>query len=320
MSAPPTPLSLGKVAVMMGGISGEREISLDSGNNVLESLRRSGVNAFAFDPKQSSLGELIRAKPDRVFMILHGQPGEDGRYQALLDLHRIPYTGTGMLGSALALDKRLSKQAWLNLGIATPRFRVIPHSFDERDFDAVRLELHATEENAAVVIKPSCEGSSLGITIARTQQDWQEGLISARRYRGEVLAEEFIAGLEYTVGVVGNIALPTVAIRYQTAFYDFHAKYTDEKTQLICPCDLPSSLQNHLQSLAINAAKPLQVRGWYRADFIVSHAGQPYLLEINTAPGMTSHSLVPKAAQEYGWSYDRLVLEIAALAMFDPVV
>lgn len=316
-----SPAQLGKVAVLMGGDSAEREVSLESGANVLAALQSQGVDAFAFDPQGRSLGELFRQKPDRIFMILHGQPGEDGRYQGVFDLHGIPYTGTGMLGSALTLDKYLSKSIWQNDGIPTPAFVVVDASMGEtdKDYQKIAQALYGKQASAEskIVVKPANEGSSLGITIVKSASDWGKAMQAVRRFRGKVLAEAYIAGEEYTVGVVGEIALPTVAIRYQTEFYDYFAKYQDERTQLICPCGLPPEWEQTLQNLAIKSARPLFARGWFRADFIVTEEGQAYLLEINTAPGMTSHSLVPKAAGQYGWDYRELVLRIASLASFD---
>lgn len=304
------------VCVFMGGCSGERAVSLESGKNVLQGLITSGISAYPFDPQKKSLQELLDKKPSAVFMILHGQPGEDGRYQGFFDLHQIPYTGSGMESSALCLNKLVSKTLWQKAGIPTPEFLIVADNdgSDKKTYDKFVKDL-----GSPIVIKPSSEGSSLGITIVKKYSQWASALKSARKYKGAVLAEKYIKGDEYTFGVIGGKALPGILIKYQNEFYDYKAKYKDDSTKLICPCGLEPKLEKQLQQLSLKAAKLLGCRGWYRVDFIVDKNNKPYVIEINTAPGMTSHSLLPKAAGVMGWSYKQTVNKILDLATFDKI-
>lgn len=308
--------SFGKVCVFMGGTSGERAVSLESGANVLAGLQKLGINVFAFDPKEQELIELLKEKPDKIFMILHGDPGEDGRYQGFFDLQQLPYTGSGMEASAVSLNKMISKTIWQKLAIPTPDFLVITENNPE---EKKSFEKYQAALSLPIVVKPANEGSSLGISIVNSFDQWIQAISLAQKYRGLILAEKYIKGKEYTFGVIGEHALPGVLIKYQRSFYDYHAKYSDEGTQLICPCGIGEHFEKKLQELAIKAACALGCRGWYRVDYIIDELQNPYILEVNTAPGMTSHSLIPSAAKKLGWSYEQTLIKILENTKFDKV-
>ena len=300
--------SFGRVAVLMGGTSSEREVSLNSGANVLESLQKSGVNVFAVDGIDELVGLIHASKVDRVFNILHGcrGGGEDGVLQGLLEAMGVPYTGSGVLGSSLSMDKIRSKQVWLSLGLSTPRYAQI--SRPEQIFSAV------STLGYPLFIKPSCEGSSVGVSRVFSESDLDDAIALASKYPGELLMEQFIqvdgAGAgEFTVAILGDRALPSIRIVPAAEYYDYHAKYISDETQYICP-GLVGDNEVAIQRLALDAFRALDCRGWGRVDIMRDRDGRLWLLEVNTAPGMTSHSLVPKAAAAAGISFDQLCLDI----------
>lgn len=300
MSAHHDPRRFGRVAVLMGGTSSEREVSLNSGTNVLDALRARGVDAVAVDGIPALLEGLQRGAWDRVFNVLHGNKGggEDGVVQGLLEAYAIPVTGSTVLGTALAMDKIRSKQIWLALGLPTPRYaRLAPG-------DDVRAA--AQQLGLPVIVKPACEGSSVGITRVFALDDLDPALALAARYPGELLMEQLIVGDEYTVGILGDSALPSIRIVPAGAYYDYHAKYVAEDTRYLCPGLDDAAAEAQIRALALHAFQALGCSGWGRVDVMRDGVGNNWLLEVNTAPGMTSHSLVPKAAQAIGIDFDTL--------------
>jgi D-alanine-D-alanine ligase len=305
------PREFGRVAVLMGGTSSEREVSLDSGRNVLEALQRSGVDATAVDGIQELARQLTGpggSRFDRVFNILHGQRGggEDGVVQGLLDALGVPYTGSGVLGSALSMDKIRTKQVWLSLGLPTPGYVNL-----QRGEDVVAA---AHKLGLPVIVKPACEGSSVGVTRCFKDSDLAAAVELAARYPGPLLVEQLIEGDEYTVAVLGCEALPSIRIVPAGEYYDYHAKYVAEDTQYICP-GASGATEQELGSLALAAFFAVDCSGWGRVDFMRDRSGRPWLLEVNTAPGMTSHSLVPKAARSRGIEFDDLVWRVLETSM-----
>ena len=298
----------GKVAVLLGGQSAEREVSLNSGGRVLAALQRQGVDAQAFDPAERKLDEL--AAFDRVFISLHGRHGEDGTIQGALELMRIPYTGSGVMASALGMDKWRTKLLWQAVGLPIPEFAMLDAN---SDFAAVEREL-----GLPIFVKPDCEGSSIGITKVKTAGALRDAYREAAGHDALVLAERAIVGGEYTVGIIGvgdeMQALPIIKIEPATEFYDYEAKYLRDDTAYRCPCGLPEARESELRAQALEAFRVLGCRGWGRVDFLMDEAGNAYFLEVNTSPGMTDHSLVPMAARVAGISYDELVLRVLALA------
>ena len=287
------PKQFGRVAVLMGGTSSEREVSLNSGANVLEALLSKGVDAFPVDGI-SALKILINEnKVDRVFNILHGNKGggEDGVLQGLLEAYYIPYTGSDVLGSSLSMDKIRSKQIWLSMGLPTPRYRRL-----EPGADVVAV---AHDLGLPIILKPSCEGSSVGISRVFKEQDLAAAVDLAKRYPGELLMEQMIVGQEFTVAILGNTVMPSIRIVPAGEYYDYHAKYVADDTQYLCP-GLQGEDESNIGSLALKAFNALGCSGWGRVDVMRDEQGKMYLLEVNTAPGMTSHSLVPKSAQQIG--------------------
>jgi len=300
------PAQFGRVAVLLGGTSTEREVSLDSGRNVLEALRRRGVDAAAVDGVPALLSALTAAESrrfDRVFNILHGSRGggEDGVLQGLLESLGVPYTGSGVLGSALSMDKVRTKQVWQAIGLPTPAFASL-----QRGEDVV---VAAHKIGLPVIVKPACEGSSVGVSRCFKAADLPAAVELASRYEGHLLVEQLIQGEEYTVGVLGLEALPSIRIVPAGEYYDYHAKYVAEDTQYICP-GLAGAAEQELASLTLASFVAVGCSGWGRVDFMRDRAGRPWLLEVNTAPGMTSHSLVPKAARQRGIEFDELVWRV----------
>lgn len=289
----------GKVAVMMGGKSAEREISLKSGAAVLSALQRAGVDAHAFDPSVEDLSALREQSIDRVFIALHGRGGEDGTLQGALELMEIPYTGSGVLASALAMDKWRSKLVWQAAGIPVPEFSVITA---DSDFAAVEKKL-----GLPLFVKPANEGSSIGISKVKRRSDLPAAFAAAAKFDSVVLAERFLSGGEYTVGILGSRALPVIRIVPATEFYDYESKYLRDDTEYRIPSGLSSDEEQALQQLAQRAFAVLGGRGWGRVDMMLDAAGKPYVLEINTSPGMTDHSLVPMAARAAGISFEQFV-------------
>ena len=294
------PAAFGRVAVLMGGTSAEREVSLDSGRNVLDALRARGVDAHAVDGIPALFDALVGKRFDRVFNILHGNKGggEDGTLQGLLDAMGVPYTGSGVLGSALSMDKIRTKQVWLSLGLSTPGYARLPKGAD------VHAAAHAL--GLPVIVKPSSEGSSVGVSRVFDDAGLEAAVELARRYPGELLMERMIVGGEYTVGILGDVALPTIRIVPAGEYYDYHAKYVAEDTQYVCPGLDDADAEAAMRALALAAFRAAGCSGWGRVDVMRDRDGTDHLLEVNTAPGMTSHSLVPKAAREVGLSFEDL--------------
>ena len=304
----------GRVAVLMGGTSAEREVSLDSGRNVLEALRARGVDAHAVDGIPALIDALIAKKFDRVFNILHGGDGENGVLQGLLQALGVPYTGPGVLASALTLDKIRTKQVWMSAGLPTARFVRVPAGGD--------LVAAARELGLPVFVKPSTEGSSVGVFRIMSEDDLKPALEFAAKYEGELLAEQMLTGGEFTVGVLGDVALPSVRIVPASGWYDYHAKYVAEDTQYLCP-GLEGDDETQIRALALAGFRAVGCAGWSRVDVMRHADGRFMLMEINTAPGMTSHSLVPKAAGQIGIDFETLcwmVLETSVDAASGPEV
>ena len=296
----------GKVAVLMGGPSAEREVSLKTGKAVLSALQRQNVMARGMDADKSTLRILEDEKFERVFIALHGRWGEDGVIQGALEMLDIRYTGSGVLGSALAMDKLRSKYLWSATGIPTPEYVVLASGTDP---DEVVGKI-----GLPVFVKPVREGSSLGISKAKTSAELKAAWEMAAKYDDQVIAERFIDGAEITCGILGDQALPLIRIETDREFYDYEAKYILDTTRYLCPCGLPSGQEMELQSLARRAFTTLGCSGWGRVDFMLDNSGKPYALEVNTVPGMTDHSLVPKAAKHAGMNFDELVLRILETA------
>ncbi|MEO7323817.1 MAG: D-alanine--D-alanine ligase [Dokdonella sp.] len=294
----------GRVAVIMGGQSAERAVSLDSGRNVLAALRARGVDAHAVDGIPALLDALRAGHYARVFNILHGQHGggEDGVLQGALDSLHVPYTGSGVLGSALSMDKVRTKQVWIAEGLPTPRFVAL-----RKGAGASGLDVHAAAARIGlpVIVKPACEGSSVGVTRVFRDEDLAAAAELALRYPGDLLVEEMIEGDELTVAILGREALPSIRIVPKAEFYDYHAKYVAEDTQYLCP-GLDGDAETEIRALALAAFDAAGCSGWGRVDVMRNRAGENFLLEVNTAPGMTSHSLVPKAAGVVGIDFETL--------------
>jgi len=292
----------GRVAVVMGGASAEREISLQSGNAVLASLLNSGIDAVGIDT-QYGLSDFMKVENiDRVFIALHGRGGEDGVFQGAMSCMNLPYTGSDVLGSALAMDKLRTKQVWDACQLPTPSY-VEAASFDD-------MLLLSNKLIFPVALKPINEGSSIGISKVMNKASLSSAWQAAVKYDASILAEQWIEGEEYTVAVLNGRALPTIKLETDHTFYDYEAKYTSNDTRYICPCGLSPEKESELHVLALKAFSALGCSGWGRVDFMMDKAGQAWLLEANTIPGMTDHSLVPMAAHHAGLSFDQLVLAI----------
>jgi D-alanine-D-alanine ligase len=310
--------ALGKVAVLMGGTSAEREISLLSGNGVLAALRSQGVDAHAFDPAERELGELRRDGFARCFIALHGRHGEDGTVQGALELMGLPYTGSGVMASAIAIDKVMTKRVWIAEGLPTPKFVRLSAAEQGRD------QLRAVPDvlGLPLVVKPPREGSSIGITKVLGYSQMQAAVALARGFDADVLCEEFIEGDELTCPVLGEgadaRALPVVRIVAPDGAYDYQNKYFTDVVRYECPCGLPAAEEEEIQRIVLAAYRVLGCRGWGRADLMLrSSDRKPFLLEMNTSPGMTSHSLVPISARAAGISYETLCLGLIAGAALD---
>ncbi len=295
------PMDYGKVAVVMGGTSAEREVSLLSGTAVLQALQLSNLNVSGIDADKTLLQKLKQEQVQRVFIILHGRDGEDGKLQGALEWLGLPYTGSGVLASALAMDKVRTKLIWQNLGLPTPAFEQLrPGS----DFAAVLKRL------GPCFVKPVNEGSSIGIGGADTVEQLEAAFRKAYSYDKDVLAESWIKGREYTVAILGEEVLPVIEMETKNVFYDYEAKYLSDDTRYHCPASLSASETKQLQDMALAAYKAVGCSGWGRIDVMRGSDGRFWLLEVNTAPGMTSHSLVPMAAKAAGYSFEQLVLRI----------
>ncbi|HAF55757.1 MAG TPA: D-alanine--D-alanine ligase [Thauera sp.] len=292
----------GKVAVLFGGSSAEREVSLMSGKAVLAALQAAGVDAHAFDPAERDLHILKEEGFERVFIALHGRGGEDGTVQGALELMGIPYTGSGVMASALSMDKWRTKMVWLASGLPTPRYAILEAG---TDWDAVVAEL-----GLPIFVKPAHEGSSMGATKVTEAAQLEGAWELAARYDSLVIAEEFIRGDELTAPFLENRPLPLVRIVAPDGNYDYQNKYFTDDTRYDCPCGLPAEQEAALQALVMKSARVLGCRGWGRADLILTADGRPYLLEMNTTPGMTGHSLVPMSARVAGLDFTALCLRI----------
>lgn len=293
----------GKVAVLLGGNSAEREVSLNSGSAILNALLANGVDAIAFDPKEQELAELKTLGIDRVFIALHGRGGEDGTIQGALEFMGLPYTGSGVLGSALAMDKVRCKQLFVANDLPTAKFTTVKKG---EDFNTEAI----IAEFGAVMVKPSHEGSSIGMAKANSAEELNSALENAFTFDDEVLLEQWITGSEYTVSMLNDQALSVIEMRTPRGFYDYEAKYKSTTTSYHCPADLAPSETEYLQRIATQAFALVGAKDWGRVDAMRDENGQFYLLEVNTVPGMTEKSLVPMAAKDSGRSFGELVLEI----------
>ncbi len=308
----PATRSFGKVGVLLGGLSAERDISLMSGNGVLAALRARGVDAHPFDPGQRALGELADPRFDRVFSALHGRFGEDGSIQGALELLGIPYTGSGVLASSIAMDKIFTKRIWESLRLPTPRYAVLDADSDLRQVpDRLGLPL---------IVKPPHEGSTIGISKVSGYSQMGEAFELAARFDEIVLAEEFVAGRELTVSILQRAggraeALPIIEIVAPGGNYDYRNKYFTDDTRYLCPAPIDEPLTRRIQQLALEAFDAIGCEGWGRVDFMLRQADdEPFLLEVNTSPGMTGHSLVPMAARAVGLGYEDLCVEVLGSA------
>ena len=299
--------AFGKVAVLMGGRSSEREISLMSGGGVLKALRAKGVEAHAFDPSERDLADLRREGFARCFIALHGRGGEDGTLQGALEVLGIPYTGSGVLGSAIAMDKWRTKMIWLANGLPTPRYRMLSAS---DDWDSVAEDL-----GLPLIVKPANEGSTLGLTkVTDASQLPAAYELAAKKFHDMALAEQFVDGPEFTASILGEAALPLIRIEAPQGNYDYQNKYFTDDTKYHCPCGLPAAEEQALQALALRAFRLVGCTGWGRVDLMLDATGNPQLLEVNTSPGMTGHSLVPMAARQVGIAYEDLCVKVLEAA------
>jgi D-alanine-D-alanine ligase len=299
-------MNFGKVAVLLGGKSAEREVSLKSGGMVLAALRKKGIDAHPFDPKERDVQDLVKERFARVFIALHGRFGEDGTLQGVLEWLGIPYTGSGVLASALAMDKVRTKRLWAAEGLPTAPYEVLT---GETNLGAVAKRL-----GTPMFVKPASEGSSVGMTKVKKAGDLEEAYALAVNYDPVVIAEKFIDGAELTVGIVGERVLPIIRIETPREFYDYEAKYIANDTRYLIPCGLPDKKEKALQALSLKAFRALGCRGWGRVDLVLDKRGRPFLLEVNTSPGMTDHSLVPMGARAVGISYEDLCVKVLELA------
>jgi D-alanine-D-alanine ligase len=297
----------GKVAVLFGGTSAEREVSLNSGSRVLAALQGQGVDAHPFDPAEQPLDDLKGY--DRAFIALHGRHGEDGTIQGALEVMHIPYTGPGVLASALAMDKFRTKLMWQAANLPIPEYVLLDA---DSDFAAIEAKL-----GLPLFVKPAREGSSIGITKVKAPGMLKAAYEEAARHDPLVIAEKGVMGGEYTIGIIGDQALPIIKIEPATEWYDYEAKYNRDDTKYLCPCDLPAGKEAEIAKGALEAFRILGGRGWGRVDFLMDEAGRHYFLEVNTAPGMTDHSLVPMAARVNGMDYPTLVRRVLELAAHD---
>ncbi len=313
-------LNLGKVAVLMGGRSAEREVSLMSGQGVLQALQASGVNAHAFDPAERDLSELKREGFDRCFIALHGRYGEDGTVQGSLELLGIPYTGSGVMASSIAMDKTMTKRVWLAEGLPTPNYVLVRRE----QLDGVSMAGLVQALGLPMIVKPAREGSSIGVTKVEQIQDLPAALAAAAQCDADILCEQCIVGDEVTCPVLGegdsSRALPVIRIVAPAGNYDYQNKYFNDDTQYLVPSGLPASEEAAIEALVVKAYQVLACRGWGRIDVMIDAVTrQPYLLEINTSPGMTGHSLVPMSAKAAGLSYEALCCQLLTAASLDHV-
>ncbi|CAM2822298.1 D-alanine--D-alanine ligase [Pseudoalteromonas distincta] len=293
----------GKVAVLLGGNSAEREVSLRSGQAVLNALQNSGIDAIAFDPQNRSLWELKELNVERVFIALHGRGGEDGTVQGALEFMNLPYTGSNVLGSALAMDKVRCKHLFKSAGLSTAPYAVVDA---KKGFDAAAI----MDEFKKVMVKPSHEGSSIGMAQASTAKELEDALANAFKFDNQVLVEQWITGREFTITVLGDEVQPVIEMTTPNGFYDYQAKYQSNTTQYHCPADLSEQDTKYLQAISLDAFDLVGASGWGRVDAMQDEQGNFYLLEVNTVPGMTEKSLVPMAAKANGATFEQLVVRI----------
>jgi len=297
------PAAFGHVGLLIGGESAEREVSLNGGRAVFAALQRNGVSVEVIDGGSALIKAIDDGRIDRVFNLVHGPGGEDGTIQGALDLMKIPYTGSGLLGSALSMDKVRSKWVWERQGIATPPFHLLrkdeelPGGFVDK-------------WGLPLFVKPAGLGSSIGITKVEQESELPDAIALARKYDKNVIIEHEVKGNEYFAGLVGSLVLPLIHIETPRSFYDYTAKYESDETRYYCPCGLPADVEQELQQLSLEAFRALDCSGWGRVDFIVDETGKAWFLEANTTPGMTGHSLVPQAAAQIGIGFDELVWRI----------
>jgi len=299
--------AFGRVAVLLGGDSAEREVSLDSGRAILASLIRQGINAHAFDPSEQDISKLKDF--DRAFIALHGRYGEDGTVQRELDAMGIPYTGSGVSASAIGMDKWQTKLKWQEAGVVTPAYELVNA---DSDFAAIEEKI-----GLPMFVKPSSEGSSIGITKVKKPGGLKTAYELASEADPLVIAEQYVGGGEYTVSILGEATLPVVKIEPKTEFYDYEAKYSRDDTEYLCPCGLGEVSERRIQKEALVAFSSVGCTGWGRVDFLMDDDGNHYFLELNTVPGMTDHSLVPMAAEAAGLSFDDLVLTILQMTLVE---
>jgi D-alanine-D-alanine ligase len=301
------PEEFGRVAVLMGGTAAERPVSLRSGAAVYEALKRKGVDAVAIDVTGSPIDAILERKIDRVFNIIHGRGGEDGVLQGVLEAMKMPYTGSGVMASALSMDKLRTKLCWQGYGLSTPRWHLLK---EDSDIDPCIEKL-----GFPVIVKPAQEGSSIGMSKAKDRDGLVKALALAASYRCDVYAETWVTGKEYTVAILNGEALPPIRLETPNEFYDYEAKYAATTTQYHCPCGLDRDREEQLKKLAETAGKVVGIKGWARVDVFIDDSGQSQLIEINTVPGMTDHSLVPMAAKQAGIDFDDLVWRILETSM-----
>lgn len=292
----------GRVAVLMGGTAAEREISLKSGTAVHQALKEQGIDAVAIDITGNPIDELTKEKFDRVFNVIHGRGGEDGVLQGILETLGLPYTGSGVMASALTMDKLRTKLCWQGYGLVTPKWYLLKA---EEDFDRCIERL-----GFPVIVKPAQEGSSIGMSKASNRDELRKAWLTAKQYQCDVYAETWVNGKEYTVAVLDGDALPIIRLETPNVFYDFEAKYRANTTKYHCPCGLSDDQERSIKELAEVACEVVAVKGWARVDVFVDDTGQYQLIEVNTVPGMTDHSLVPMAAKMAGISFQQLVMRI----------
>ncbi len=295
----------GKVAVLMGGLSAERDISLLTGKAVLDGLLEKGVDAEAIDAGHDVIEKLSQGNYDRVFIALHGRGGEDGKIQGVLETLSLPYTGSDVLGSALSMDKLRCKQLWQSEDLPTPAWKVLAEEADLKNIEELKLP---------IMMKPAHEGSSIGMSKVLNADGVKQAWQQAKKYDDSVIAEQFIEGAEYTVAILDGEALPVIKLETDNDFYDFDAKYQSEQTRYLCPCGLSEKEERKIQALALKAFNVAGASGWGRVDLMMDVKGKAWLIEVNTVPGMTSHSLVPMAARAVGLEFPELVVKILATA------
>lgn len=302
-----------KVAVLLGGTSAEREVSLLSGQAVLAGLKEAGINAHAVDTRDVSVTKLKEQGFTNVFIALHGRGGEDGTLQGVLEFLGLPYTGSGVMASALTMDKLRTKQVWQALGLPVSPYVALDRREYSEMAENVLLETFA-HLGVPLIVKPSREGSSVGMSKVNALSELPAALEEAFRHDDDVLVEKWLSGPEYTVAILGDEVLPSIRIQPAGTFYDYEAKYLSDETQYFCPSGLPDEQEQALAGLAMAAYRAVGCRGWGRVDFMLDSDGAFYLLEVNTSPGMTSHSLVPMAARQHGLTFSQLVVKILELA------